>query len=130
MSDGKLRGVVHLIEETKTYGAKGFRKRLLVLQQDKGSFTNYVPLDFTRDDCDLLDSLQIGDEIEVTFRLSGRKWQKDSTSEVRYFMSAEGIGFQPIGDERGETGPARGRTAGREKINEAFAEVDEDEPPF
>ena len=27
MSNAKVRGVVHVIEETKTYGQKGFRKR-------------------------------------------------------------------------------------------------------
>ena len=46
MSDAKVSGVIHLIEETKTYGNKGFRKRLVVLEQDKGSFTNYIPVDF------------------------------------------------------------------------------------
>ena len=46
MSDAKVSGIVHLIEETKTYGNKGFQKRLVVLEQDKGSFTNYVPIEF------------------------------------------------------------------------------------
>ena len=32
MSDAKVSGVVHLIEETKTFGNKGFRKRLVVLE--------------------------------------------------------------------------------------------------
>ena len=32
MKDPTVRGVVHLIEETKTFGQKGFRKRLVVLQ--------------------------------------------------------------------------------------------------
>ena len=46
MSDAMVRGVVHLIEETKTYGQNGFRKRLLVLEQDNGRFTNYIPTRF------------------------------------------------------------------------------------
>lgn len=127
MSDGKLRGVVHLIEETKTYGAKGFRKRLVVIQQDKGSFTNYVPLEFTRDDCDSVDSLNLGDEIEVSFRLSGRKWQRDTNSEVKYFLSAEATGFQTVSGGAGGGGTD---SAAARNINDAFAEADEDEPPF
>ena len=44
MSDqATIRGVVHFIEETKTYGQKGFRKRLVVLEQDNGRFVNYIP---------------------------------------------------------------------------------------
>lgn len=39
MKDPTVRGVGHLIEETKTFGPKGFRKRL-VLEQPKSAFTN------------------------------------------------------------------------------------------
>jgi hypothetical protein len=77
MSDTKIRGVVHLVEPTKTFGQKGFRKRLVVLEQDNGRFTNFIPLDFIGDACDQVDDLKAGDEIEATYRLSGRKWQKD-----------------------------------------------------
>ena len=48
MSDAKVRGTIHVIEETKTYGQKGFRKRLVVLEQDSERFTNYIPLSLFR----------------------------------------------------------------------------------
>ena len=98
MSDSKVGGVVHLIEETKTYGTKGFRKRLVVLEQDKGSFTNYIPVEFTRDLCDTVDDMNVGDEVEVTYRLNGRRWQKDANSEVRFFLSCEALNFKIVGD--------------------------------
>ena len=44
MSEATVQGVVHLVEETKTYGQKGFRKRLVVLEQENGRFTNYLSL--------------------------------------------------------------------------------------
>src|SRR5690606_14088913 len=91
MSDARLRGIVHLIEETKTYGQKGFRKRLVVLEQNNGRFTNYIPVEFTNDGCDRANELKVGDEAEITYRLTGRKWQKDPQSEVKYFLSAEAI---------------------------------------
>ena len=34
MSDAKVQGTVHLVDETKTYGQKGFRKRMVVLEQN------------------------------------------------------------------------------------------------
>ena len=119
MSDGKVRGIVHLVEETKTYGQKGFRKRLVVLEQDKGSFTNFVPLEFTRDACDSVDNLKVGDEIEVSFRLNGRKWQRDANSEVKYFLNAEAISFTTAGAGGPDMAAA----------NDQFAEaaVDEDD---
>ena len=94
MSDARVKGIVHVIEETKTYGQKGFRKRLVVLEQNNGRFTNYVPLEFTNDGVDTVDELNVGDEIEVTYRLSGRRWQKDANSEVKFFLNAEATGFK------------------------------------
>lgn len=93
MSDAKVRGIVHVIEETKSYGAKGFRKRLVVLEQNNGRFTNYIPLEFTNEGCDTVDDLSVGDEVEIAYRLSGRKWQKDPNSEVKFFLNAEATSF-------------------------------------
>ena len=96
MSDGKAEGKVHFIDETKTYGQKGFRKRLVVLEQDNGRFTNYLPIDFIQDACDDVDQFSEGAEVEISFRLSGRKWQRDPSSEVKYFLSAEATGFKVL----------------------------------
>ncbi|MCA9212880.1 MAG: DUF3127 domain-containing protein [Planctomycetales bacterium] len=123
MSDPTVRGVVHVVEETKTYGAKGFRKRLVVLEQDNGRFTNYVPVEFTQDRCDTADGLNVGDEIEVTYRLNGRKWQKDPSSEVKYFLNAEALSYKAVGG---------GDSASAADANDQFAEAsfDEDDIPF
>ena len=75
-----VRGVVHLIEATKTLGQKDFRMRLVALEQSKGTFTNFIPVEFVKDDCDAVDDLSMGNEIEVTYRLSGRRWQRDAIS--------------------------------------------------
>jgi len=109
MSEFKVQGQVHLIEETKTFGQKGFRKRLLVLEQDKGRFTNYIPIDLTHEGCDAADELHVGDEIEVPIRLSGRKWQRDERSEVKFFLSAEATEFKVLraGSQPGQQAPAR-----------------------
>jgi len=128
MSDAKVRGKVHLIEETKTYGQKGFRKRLVVLEQDTGRFTNYVPLEFLQEGCDSADGLQLGDEIEVTYRLSGRKWQRDAQSEVKYFLSAEALSFRPVGAAgTTRTGGSGGGDPNSDLDEAAFGD---DEAPF
>ncbi len=126
MSDPVVRGTVHVIEETKTYGQKGFRKRVVVLEQDKGRFTNFVPLEFTGDRCESVDDLAVGNEIEVTYRLNGRKWQRDPGSEVKYFLNAEALSFQVVGQAGGDDG-ASGAVA-----NDSFAEAafDDDDVPF
>jgi hypothetical protein len=126
MKDPTVRGVVHLIEETKTFGQKGFRKRLVVLEQSKGTFTNFIPVEFMKDSCDAVDDLTVGDEIEVTYRLSGRRWQRDEASEAKYFLSAEALSFKSVsGSGRAHDGPVNTRDP-----NDAFAEAGDDDVPF
>jgi hypothetical protein len=106
MSDPGVRGTVHLIEETKTYGQKGFRKRLVVLEQDKERYTNYIPLEFVHEGCDSVDEMNVGDEVEITYRLSGRRWQRDANSEVKFFLNAEAISFKVLNKPGGyDEGP-------------------------
>ena len=125
MSDANVSGVVHLIEETKSYGQNGFRKRLVVLEQKKGaSFTNYIPFEFIKDACDAVDDLNVGDEVEISYRLSGRRWQRDPGSEAKYFLSAEALSFRVL------SGGTGGRPAAGGDVDDMLAEAAEDEIPF
>jgi hypothetical protein len=126
MSDTKVQGVVHLIEETKTYGQKGFRKRLVVLEQDNGRFPNFIPLEFLRDNCESADDLNVGDNVEISYQLSGRKWQKDPSSEVKFFLSAEALSFKVLGSA--DAAPSQDSGS----ANDAFADAsyDENDIPF
>jgi hypothetical protein len=129
MSETKVRGVVHVVEETKTYGQKGFRKRLVVLEQNDGRFSNFIPLEFLKDNCEAADDLNVGDEVEVSYKLSGRKWQKDPDSEVKFFLSAEALSFKVLS---GGGGGGAEASADAGSANDAFAEssYDENDIPF
>ena len=128
MSESKVRGTVHLVEETKTYGQKGFRKRLVVLEQDNGRFTNFIPVEFIRDACDTVDDLNVGDDVEIAYQLSGRKWQRDPDSEVKYFLSAEAISFKVLSAAGQKSGQPE---ADASAANDAFSEsYDENDIPF
>jgi len=125
MSDASVKGTIHLIEETKTFGQKGFRKRLVVLEQNKGSgFTNYIPVEFLKDACDSVDDLHLGDEIEVSYRLSGRRWQRDESSDPKYFLSAEAMSFRVI------TGNSSDSSGATPDIDNVLAEAADDDIPF
>ena len=125
MSDATAKGMIHLIEETKTYGQKGFRKRLVVLEQTKGGgFTNYIPVEFLKDACDSVDELHLGDEIEVSYRLSGRRWQRDESSEPTYFLSAEAMSFRVL------NGGGSAQSGAGPDIDSVLAEAADDDVPF
>ena len=130
MSDPKVQGKVHLIEETKTYGQKGFRKRLVVLEQDQGRFVNYIPLEFVHEACDSVDELSVGTEVEVPYRLNGRRWQRDEQSEVKFFLNAEATGFKNL-SATGGTGGAPPEYSEDFQPNDSDAPWDSDEEvPF
>ena len=105
MSEGTVQGTVHVVEETKTYGQNGFRKRLVVLEQETGRFTNYIPLEFLQDACDSVNGLNVGDQVEMKFRLNGRKWQKDANSEVKFFLNAEALSFKVLSESGSAPAP-------------------------
>lgn len=123
MNQPAVTGVVHVIEPTRTFGQKGFRKRMVVVEQTSGRFTNYLPFEFIQDACDSVDSLNIGDRISVSYRLTGRKWQRDEHSEVKYFLSAEATGFQLLSSS------AEGGSA-EEVPEESFMTEGDDSAPF
>ena len=124
MNQATVRGIVHFIDTTKTYGQKGFRKRLVVLEEAGARFTNYIPVEFIQEACDTVDDMSIGNEVEVTYRLAGRKWQKDASSEVKYFLNAEAMNFRVLSSEDSAEATADPNA----QLNEV--DFDEDEVPF
>lgn len=130
MSEARVTGVVHFVDEVKTYGQSGFRKRLVVLEQANERFTNYVPVEFVYEGCDDSASLKVGDEVEIQYRLTGRKWQRDANSEVKYFLNAEATGFQVLSG--GSEAAAAEKPTDSATANDAFSEAagEDDEIPF
>lgn len=132
MSQPIVRGIVYQIDETKSYGQKGFRKRQVVLEQDTSRFTNYVPVEFIQDSCDTVDELKLGDDVEIAYRLSGRKWQKDAASEVKYFLSAEALSFKVLSGSasKSKSSPSTENAADANAAFDEGASCDETDIPF
>ena len=85
-----------------------------------------------QDNCDSVDEMAVGNEVEITYRLNGRKWQRDSNSEVKFFLNLEAVDFQIVGAGGGADGGAKA-PASIHSANDAFseaAEEDDDDIPF
>ena len=131
MSEGVVQGTVHVVEDTKSYGQNGFRKRLIVLEQEAGRFTNYIPLEFVQDACDSVDGLNVGDSVEVRYRLNGRKWQKDSNSEVKFFLNAEALSYKVLSQTQpGAAGADASPPGGGGDQEQPIYEDAQDDIPF
>ena len=78
-----LTGTVKLIQDEQTFGS-GFKKREMVVTVEDGKYPQEINLEFVQDKVSLLDSLQVGQEITVTFDIRGREYNG------RYFNNLQG----------------------------------------
>lgn len=73
-----------------------FRKREFVIEHSENvsgrEFTDYIRLQLTQERCGLLDKIDNGSEVAVTFRIRGRRWEKDG--EPVYFTNLEAFRIQ------------------------------------
>ena len=84
----EVTGKIKKIDETKTFGNNGFRKREVVLTTDE-QYPQMIMIEFVQDKCDLLNSFNVGEEIKVSINLRGREWINPE-GEAKYFNSIKG----------------------------------------
>lgn len=84
----EVQGTIKKIEQTKTFGNNGFRKRELVLTTDE-QYPQFLLIEFVQDKTDLLDAYQVGQSVKVSINLRGREWTSPQ-GETKYFNSIQG----------------------------------------
>lgn len=63
-----------------------FRCRDFVLEIQDGNYPQFVKFQLTQDKCDLLDNYRVGEDLKVSFNLSGRESQ-DRNGNTTYFTN-------------------------------------------
>ena len=84
----EITGKIKKIDETKTFGASGFRKREIVVTTNE-QYPQMLMVEFVQDKCDLLDSYQVGQDVKISINLRGREWINPEGKAV-YFNSIQG----------------------------------------
>jgi hypothetical protein len=87
----ELTGKIKLIQPEKTFDS-GFRKREMVVTVDDGRYPQDINLEFVQDKTALLDNLQPGQEVTVSFDIRGREYNG------RYFNNLQGWKVAPASD--------------------------------
>ncbi|MDF7824241.1 DUF3127 domain-containing protein [Pontiellaceae bacterium B12227] len=82
-----LTGKVKLIQDAQTFGS-GFTKREMVVTVEDGKYPQEINLEFVQDKVSLLDTVQVGQEVTVTFDIRGREYNG------RYFNNLQGWKIQ------------------------------------
>ena len=78
-----ITGKVKLIQDAQTFGS-GFTKRELVVIVEDGKYPQEINIEFVQDKIDLLENLNIGDMVMITFDIRGREYNG------RYFNNLQG----------------------------------------
>ena len=86
-----LTGKIKLIQEAKKFDS-GFTKREMVVIVEDGKYPQEINIEFVQDKIALLDSLQVGQEVTVTFDIRGREYNG------RYFNNLQGWKIVTAGD--------------------------------
>ena len=60
----EVTGKIKKIDETKTFGSSGFRKREVVITTDE-QYPQMLMIEFVQDKCDLLNNFNVGEDIKV-----------------------------------------------------------------
>ncbi|MBU1014618.1 MAG: DUF3127 domain-containing protein [Bacteroidetes bacterium] len=97
-----------LIEKLETQQVTStFRKREFVLEKKESAsgreFIEYIKFQLNQDRCELLDSCKLNDELNVSFNIKGRKWEKDG--KVSYFLNLEAWKIDKVLGENGQSAP-------------------------
>ena len=117
-----------MIDETKTFGSSGFRKREVVVTTEE-QYPQHLMIEFVQDKTDLLNSYREGDSVKVSINLRGREWVNPQ-GETKYFNSIQGWRIEKLGAESstGDMPPVPPMDA-FEPANE-LNEEDHDDLPF
>ena len=84
----EVTGKIKWIDETKTYGNNGFRKREVVITTEE-QYPQQILIEFIQDKCELLNTYQVGQDVKIGINLRGREWTNPE-GETKYFNSIQG----------------------------------------
>jgi len=84
----EVSGKIKWLDETKTYGNNGFRKREVVVTTEE-QYPQHILVEFIQDKCDLLNAFQMGQNVKIGINLRGREWVNPQ-GETKYFNSIQG----------------------------------------
>ena len=79
--------ITEIFETTKV--TETFKKREFVVEYSENpQYPEFIKFELIQEKCDLLDNYSIGEDIDISFNLKGRKWT-DPQGTVKYFNTLQ-----------------------------------------
>lgn len=103
----KFKGEIIDIQPTIEVGAKKFKKRTIVLLEDRDAkYPNEVAFVLMGDKTGIGDQHRVGEIVEVSYYLSGRRWDNPTTGKTQHFLEAKIDTIQTIQSASPDAAPA------------------------
>jgi hypothetical protein len=100
----KITGTIKVLNPTVQVSEK-FSKREFVLTENTSQYPQDILFQAVQDRCALLDGMNVGEQIEVSFNLRGREWTSPQ-GEVKYFNSLDAWRIDKMGQGMPAGGPS------------------------
>lgn len=123
----EIQGKIKMIDETKTYGSNGFRKREMVITTEE-QYPQHIMVEFVQDKTDLLNDFQAGQTVKISINLRGREWVNPE-GETKYFNSIQGWRIENLDTAASQDMPPIPPADTFEPATD-FNEEDHDDLPF
>ena len=94
----KIQGTIKVINPIQVISER-FSKREFVIET-VDTYPQQILFQATQDKCSLLDNMQIGENVEISFNLRGREWTSPQ-GEVKYFNTIEAWRIERVGQGAG-----------------------------
>lgn len=124
----EIQGRIKMIDETKTYGSNGFRKREVVITTEE-QYPQHILVEFVQDKTDLLNSFQAGQLVKISINLRGREWVNPQ-GETKYFNSIQGWRIENLESAAGNQEMPPVPPMDAFEPAEEYSEEDHDDLPF
>ena len=122
----EVTGKIKWIDETKTYGNNGFRKREVVITTEE-QYPQQILIEFIQDKCELLNNYQVGQNVKIGINLRGREWTNPE-GETKYFNSIQGWRIDALENDSSTEMPPMPKPTSFEPAEGDANEVDDDLP--
>lgn len=109
-----------------------FKKREFVIEYAENlQYPEYIKLECIQDKCNMLDNFSIGQEVNVSINLKGRKWT-DPKGEVKYFNTIQAWRIEPADSTPSHNASTTQNNASTDSETDGLftAEEDNDDLPF
>lgn len=124
----EISGKIKWLDETKTYGNNGFRKREVVVTTEE-RYPQHILVEFVQENCDLLNAFQIGQDVKIGINLRGREWVNPQ-GETKYFNSVQGWRIEVIQESSASEMPPMPPPPAFEAADNNDSDGPEDDLPF